>query len=145
MSQQTVMTQKPSGPGCLVRALWFYFIGVPLGLPWTIIAWLLMVTIIGLPAGLWMLNRLPQIVTLKSARRETVVATTPQGGTIVTERDVPQRPFLARALYFILIGFWFSLVWLILAWVFAILTLGLGLPLAFWMFDRVPAVTTLAR
>lgn len=145
MVQQTVFTQKPSGPGCLVRALWFYFIGVPLGLPWTIIAWFLMVTIIGLPAALWMLNRLPQIVTLKPYRRETVVTSTLQGSTVITERNARQHPFLARALYFLLIGFWLSLVWLILAWVFAILTLGLGLPLAFWMFNQVPAITTLAR
>ena len=38
-----------------------------------------------------------------------------------------------------------GLVWLIVAWVIAGFTLGLGLPIAFWMFDRVPAITTLAR
>jgi uncharacterized membrane protein YccF (DUF307 family) len=145
MTQQTIYSQKPSEPGCLVRALWFYFIGIPVGLPWTIIAWLFMVTIIGLPVGLWMLNRLPQIVTLKSTRRETVVTKTPDGTTYVRDSNIKQRPFLGRALYFVLVGFWLSLVWLILAWVFAILTLGFGLPAAFWMFNQVPALTTLAR
>jgi len=48
-------------------------------------------------------------------------------------------------LYFIVIGFWFSLVWMLLAWIFATLTLGFGLPLALWMFDRTPAITTLAN
>ena len=145
MSQNTtVIENKPSGPGCLLRALWFYFIGLPIGLPWTLIAWVFMITVVGLPVGLWMINRLPQIVTLKSKKYQTVV-TSNEGQTHVAFRDVPQRPILIRALYFILIGFWFSLVWLILAWVFALVTLGFGLPLAFWMFDQAAAVTTLAR
>ena len=141
---QTVIENKPSSPGCLVRALWFYFIGLPIGLPWTIIAWVFMITIIGLPVGLWMINRLPQITTLRFKRTETVIRN--QGGqTMVSTRDIHQRPFFGRALYFILIGFWFSLVWLILAWLLALVTLGFGLPLAFWMFDQAAAVTTLAR
>lgn len=145
MSQSSTVYRNESGnPGCLVRFLWFLFIGIPIGLPWTIIAWVFMVTIAGLPVGLWMINRIPQIVTLRFKRTETVV--TNQGGqTVVTTKDIPQHPFLGRALYFILIGIWFSLVWLILAWVFALVTLGFGLPLAFWMFDRAGGVTTLAR
>jgi uncharacterized membrane protein YccF (DUF307 family) len=67
------------------------------------------------------------------------------GKTVIDQGNVRQRPFLLRALYFILVGFWLSLVWLIIAWVIAGFTLGLGLPVAFWMFDRVPAITTLAR
>jgi hypothetical protein len=52
---------------------------------------------------------------------------------------------LLRAVYFLLIGWWFSAVWLLLAWVLTLVTGGLALPLSFWMFDRVPALTTLAR
>jgi uncharacterized membrane protein YccF (DUF307 family) len=141
---QTVYENKSSNPGCLVRFLWFLFIGIPIGLPWTIIAWVFMITIVGLPVGLWMINLLPQITTLRFKRTETVVSN--QGGqTVVSTHDIKQRPFLIRAVYFIVIGFWFSLVWLILAWVLALVTLGFGLPFAFWMFDQAAAVTTLAR
>jgi uncharacterized membrane protein len=56
-----------------------------------------------------------------------------------------QNPFLLRALYFLVIGFWFSLVWMLLAWLLTAVTFGLAFPLTFWMFDQVPAITTLAR
>jgi len=67
------------------------------------------------------------------------------GKVVYRETSLPPHPFLLRALYFILIGWWFSAIWLILAWLLTGLSLGLGLPLAFWMFDQVPAITTLAR
>lgn len=132
------------GPGCLIRILYFLCIGLEIGAVWTIIAWILIVTIIGLPAGLWMINRLPQVMTLKPGRTTLEVEQAGQARVIRTGQ-ARQHPFLLRALYFILIGWWFSLVWLILAWLITGLSLGLGLPLAFWMFDRVPGITTLAR
>lgn len=145
MSQpQRVVVNSTTGPGCLVRGLYFIFIGLWLGAIWVVAAWVLNVTIIGLPLGLVMLNRLPQIMTLQPERRETTVEVK-NGVPTVTERTLSQPPFLLRALYFILIGWWFSLVWMILAWLISGITLGLGLPISFWMFDRVPALTTLAR
>jgi len=110
----------------------------------TIAAWVLNITIIGLPLGLWLLNRLPQIMTLKPAPIQGKV-TIVDGKVIYRQSTLPARPFLLRALYFLLIGWWFSLIWLIMAWLLTGLSLGLGLPLAFWMFDQVPALTTLAR
>jgi uncharacterized membrane protein YccF (DUF307 family) len=147
MSDQTKTTyvQTEKGPGCLVRGLYFLVIGMWLGAIWMVIAWFLNITIIGLPIGLAMLNRLPQIMTLKPRRVQTTVTTTVDGKTVIKEKNVHQRPFLLRALYFLLIGFWFSLIWLVIAWAIGGFSLGLGLPIAFWMFDRVPAVTTLAR
>ena len=56
---------------------------------------------------------------------------------------MPQPPFLLRALYFILIGFWFSLIWALLGWLFCVSIIGL--PLGVWMLNRLPAVTTLMR
>jgi uncharacterized membrane protein YccF (DUF307 family) len=144
MQPQTVyVNTSNSGPGCLVRWLYFFIIGIPLGLVWTIIAWVLMVTVIGLPLGLWMVNRIPQVMTLKEPRTTTRV--TVVNGVAVVQHNVDQAPFLLRAIYFLLVGWWLSLVWMILAWVFTTLTLGFGIPLAFWMFDRVPALTTLSR
>lgn len=132
------------GPGCLIRLLYFVFIGLWVGGVVTLIAWVLNITIIGLPLGLWLLNRLPVIMTLRPVRRETQVVVV-NGRVLLRRRDLPQYPFLVRAVYFLLIGWWFSLLWMGMAWLLTGLSLGLGLPLAFWMFDQVPFVTTLAR
>jgi hypothetical protein len=102
------------------------------------------VTVIGLPLGLLMLNRLPQVMTLKPVRTATQV--TMQGGAVlVSQGALAQHSFPLRALYFVLVGWWFSGLWLGIAWSLVGVTFGLGLPLAFWMFDRTPAIVTLAR
>ncbi len=146
MSESSTVTvpTRDQGPGCLIRILYFIFVGLWLGGIVTIAAWVLNITIIGLPLGLWLLNRLPQIMTLKPAPIQGKV-TIVDGKVIYRQSTLPARPFLLRALYFLLIGWWFSLIWLIMAWLLTGLSLGLGLPLAFWMFDQVPALTTLAR
>lgn len=135
---------RPQGPGCLIRILYFIFVGLWLGGIVTVAAWILNITIIGLPLGLWLLNRLPQLMTLKPVQREGRVIVR-DGRVVYRESHLPQHPFLLRALFFLLIGWWFSLLWLAAAWLLTGLSLGLGLPLAFWMFDQVPALTTLAR
>jgi len=75
----------------------------------------------------------------------TTVLENRDGTQVIRQRPLEQHPFLLRALYFLVIGFWFSLVWTLLAWLLSLVTLGLAFPLSFWMFNRVPAVTTLAR
>jgi hypothetical protein len=125
-----------------MRSLWFLFIGLWFGAFWTAITWLFVISLIGLPLGLLMVNRLPQVMTLKPAAFHLRI-TVQNGVVVVSQGWAPQRPFLARMLYFLLVGWWASGLWLLMAWVFA--AIWLGLPLAFWMFNRVPAVTTLAR
>ena len=145
MSGQTVNVKvDSSGPGCLVRGLYFIFVGLWFGLIWVVVAWFFNLTIIGLPLGLAMINRVPQVMTLRPVRTQTTVEVR-DGAPVVRQSPLEQHPFLLRALYFILIGFWFSLVWMLIAWLLTGITLGLGLPFSFWMFDRVPALTTLAR
>jgi hypothetical protein len=55
---------RPS-PGFLTRSLYFVFVGWWLGGLWLGGALALMTTLVGLPLGLWMINRLPQVMTLK--------------------------------------------------------------------------------
>lgn len=62
---------------------------------------------------------------------------------MLRQRGVVQRGFLQRTIYFVLIGWWFSLVWLEIAW-FAQWTIIL-IPLSFWMYSKSAAVTTLRR
>jgi len=125
-------------PGCLVTALWFIFIGWWLSGLWIAAAWILVVLIITMPIGLVMINKLPLIATLRPETTEmTVVA-----GRI-QETSLEQRSMLLRSVYFLLIGWWWSFVWMEIAWL-ASLTI-IGLPLAIWMYNRVPAITTLRR
>ncbi len=127
----------------ILRVLWFFLIGWHVTLYWIVAAWLLNLTIIGMPLGLFMLNRVPLVLTLRTPR-SYAVAEAQGGGTIEWRTEgVPQPPFLLRALYFILIGFWFSLIWALLGWLFCVSIIGL--PLGVWMLNRLPAVTTLMR
>jgi uncharacterized membrane protein YccF (DUF307 family) len=139
MQSQPVIVARNDGANLLVRAIYFVLIGWWLSGIWAAIAWLLSVSIIGLPVGLYMLNRLPQVVTLKPSAQTLLV--TPSGQ--VVRYEVPQRPFLVRAIYFLLIGWWLSALWIIAAW--ALHASIIGMVLGFWMFNRVPAVITLAR
>jgi uncharacterized membrane protein YccF (DUF307 family) len=115
----------------IVRALWFFFVGLTGGLIWLGIAWLLNLTLIGLPLGLWMLSMMPQVMTLKQGRPAPRTSLPTSAASIAV-----------RAVYFLLIGWWLSLVWMLLAWVVAATVIGL--PLAFLMFERTGAVLTLA-
>ncbi len=144
MTTSSIRIEAEKGPGFLIRALYFIFVGLWLGGVWTAIAWVLIVTIIGLPIGLLMLNRLPQVMTLKPVRSNRYLVQV-DGHWVTRTIRKDQPSFLGRAIYFIFIGWWFSALWLAFAWAISGITLGLGLPLAFWMFDRVPAVTTLSR
>ena len=144
MTDQTINRIESGGPGCLIRILYFLLIGLWLGGIVTAVAWVLIVTIIGMPLGLWLLNNLPSLMTLRP-QTMYVSTTVVDGQTVYSEHREKQYPFLVRALYFLLVGWWLSALWLAAAWLLTGLSLGLGLPLAFWMFDRVPAITTLAR
>jgi uncharacterized membrane protein YccF (DUF307 family) len=134
-----IVVAQPRGPGLLIRAVYFILFGWWFSGIWAVVAWFLCITIIGLPFGLYMLNRLPQVVTLKPRRSDLVVTTT---GRLV-ERNVAQVPFLLRAIYFVLIGWWFSAIWLIVAW--ALHVSIIGMLVGFWMFNRVPMIVSLAR
>ena len=139
MQSQPILIQRNDGPGLLIRAVYFILFGWWFSAIWAVIAWVLCITIIGLPLGLFMLNRMPQVATLKPARTSLLV--TPTGE--IVHLNVPQVPFLLRAIYFLLIGWWFSAIWLAVAW--ALHVSIVGMLVGFWMFNRVPAVVSLAR
>ena len=131
-------------PHLVFRAAWFILVGWWLSQITILAAWILNVTLIGLPAGIWLLNRIPQVATLKSSRKSIQIRTDDATGLRVVERaDRPQRPFWQRALYFLLLGWWFSLIWLEVAWLLGILIVTLSL--SFWVFGATGKVTTLRR
>jgi uncharacterized membrane protein YccF (DUF307 family) len=123
----------------LMRAIWFFLIGWWLGLVWMICAWLFNLTLIGLPVGLMMLNAVPQVMTLRQ-RRIRLVQMVPGGQLLAIKR--PEHPLALRAIWFLVVGWWGSLIWTLVAWSFCASIILM--PIAFWMFDRVPTITTLA-
>ena len=131
------MVVQPNAPNLVLRVIWFILIGWWLGGVLTAAAWFLNATIIGLPIGLYLINRLPTFITLRPQDQTYVI----QDGRIIS--SLPQRPFLLRAIYFLLVGWWFSGLWLAAAYLLVVTILGI--PLAFWMYGRVGAVTTLFR
>ena len=139
----TYVVEDPSAPPLLLRKLWFIFVGFWLGVIVPAAAWALNVTIILLPIGLWMLNRIPTVMTLRPLRRTVTYGRRSDGAEIVRLADPPQAPFLLRALWFLLVGWWLSGIWAGVAYVAAVTIIGL--PIAYWMYDRLPAVTTLIR
>jgi hypothetical protein len=139
-----LVLQTSRGPNILVRVLWFLFLGLWLGWIATCVGYVLCLTVIGLPLGLAVLNRLPQIMTLRAP--STALQVSSRGGVTVLGLGTRQRPFLVRAVYFLLIGWWLSFFWLALAWLLAIFWIfGITAAAAFLMFDRLPAVMTLRR
>lgn len=136
---QTTVYRTERGANLLLRAIYFLVFGLWFSAIWATVAWVLCVTVIGLPLGLWMLNRLPQVTTLRPQRGDLMVSASGE----VYSAKVPQQPFILRAIWFVLVGWWLSAIWMTVAW--ALCTVIIGLPFGFWMFDRVPAVVTLAR
>ena len=140
--QAQLFITPPKSPNLFLRFLWFIFIGWWLSAFWMSVAWLFIVLIVTMPLGLIMVNKLPFLVSLKQASVDYQVAV--QGGiTRIRQVEKQQASMLLRVFYFLLIGWWLSGVWMLLAW-FLGLTI-IGLPLTIIMYDRVPAVTTLRR
>lgn len=116
----------------VVRAFWFVFVGWWLTAIVVNLAWLLNLTVVLAPIGIKLINAVPTTLTLAESR----AGFDPDGGR-------GQHSLLVRALWFVFVGWWLSLLWANVAVVLAITVIGL--PIAIWMFHRLPYVTSLYR
>ena len=116
----------------LIRALWFVVVGWWATPVVVNVAWLLNATIVGIPLGIKVLNFVPSVLSLKEPRSWSA-----------PETARGQHSLAVRAVYFVFVGWWLSLLW---AEVAAFLSITIvGLPVAYWMFNRLPYVTSLYR
>ncbi|WP_262179199.1 YccF domain-containing protein [Haloarcula laminariae] len=117
-------------PSLLVRAVWFVFVGWWLTGLWLSVAWFLNVTIVGIPLGIKMINKVPFVLSLK--QRDRLV----DGAERRSQYSVP-----VRAVWFVFVGWWASGLWTGVAYA---LTLSIvGIPLAVWMYNKLPFVVSL--
>jgi uncharacterized membrane protein YccF (DUF307 family) len=125
----------------ILRILWFYLAGLWLGGLWLAIAWLFCVSVIGIPVGVWMINRAPAIFTLKESGSWEEISVGDKTAYYFDQMEQP--PFLIRAIYFLLIGWWLSFFWTKIALLLA--ATFIGMPVSFWMINRLPYVVSLHR
>ena len=124
----------------LLRIVYFLLVGWWAGILWSGLAYLLCLTIVGLPVGLMMFNRLPQVLTLKPVS-DTQVLYISNSGSMVVRKD--EFPFIIRALYFFFLGWHLTGAWVGIALILCLTIIGM--PLGLMMLNHVPLVLTLKR
>ena len=137
----TVITAQ-GGPGLLLRAIWFIFIGWwATGFLLTF-AYLASLTIIFLPIAFVLFNVVPTVLTLRP--RRTHVTTEMRDGVMhISHGNVPQRSFWIRALWFVLVGWWASGVCIVVGYLMCLTVILI--PVGLMILNRIPEAMTLRR
>jgi uncharacterized membrane protein YccF (DUF307 family) len=138
-----VVYETTSGPGLLVRAVWFVFVGWWLSGIVSAVAWFFLATIIGLPLGIWLVNRLPTIITLRPRTMYAYAWTDASGVTRYSPVAREQVPWPVRGIWFVFIGWWASFLVMAVAW--GLIVLIVTIPLGLLLYNRVPFVASLYR
>jgi uncharacterized membrane protein YccF (DUF307 family) len=141
-TQGDILVRK-RGPHILIRAIWWFFVGWWASGIAVTVAWIALITIIGIPLGIWIINRLPTILTLRPRTVTWALGQDAEGRTVVDERGRRQVRWWLRGIWFALVGWWASALWMGLAWLIQLTVIGL--PLALLMFNRTPFVASLYR
>lgn len=120
-------------PSILVRGVWFLLVGWWLtGIVLTA-GWILNLTIVGLPAGIKLINKAPYVLSLKKLGSN--------GFDMSISGKSPN--LIIRGIYFVFVGWWASGILMALAYL-ASLTI-VGLPIAIKMFNYLPYVVSLKK
>lgn len=142
MSEPRVIEQQ-RGPGLIIRFVWWLFVGWWASGFAIAIAWIALITIIGIPLGIFVINRLPSILTLRPRTRTWAIGEDAEGRVVATERGRPQVSWILRGIWFLLVGWWASGLWMLAGWLISLTVIGL--PIALLMFNRTPFVASLYR
>lgn len=140
-AQPVVVTKQ--GHGMLIRAAWYIFVGWWLSGFLMFAAGVCIVSVVLLPLGLALVNRLPAVMTLRPSTQRTITTLNADGTLGIHVTEAAQRPLWQRALYFAFVGWWASLAAMGVAY-FISLTI-IGIPLALMILNRLPEITTLRR
>jgi uncharacterized membrane protein YccF (DUF307 family) len=154
MNNVVVVNVNKPNQSFLVRVIWYLFIGWWLGFFWLNVGYFFCFTVIGLPLGLLMLNRLPWVLTLRPVGQDVNVnvsttttttnsATTNTTTTTVNIGSTQQYSMLVRALYFVFVGSWAGYIWACVGYTLCLFIVTI--PLGLIMLNRLPAVITLRR
>ena len=132
-----------TAPGCWCAPLWFVFIGWWLTAIVSGVAWLAMITIIGLPLGIWLVNRIPTVLTLRPRTSYVYAWTDAAGNAQTSEVQIEQPAWWIRGLWFVFVGWWASA--LVMSLGFLLVVLIITMPIGLMLYNRVPFVASLYR
>jgi uncharacterized membrane protein YccF (DUF307 family) len=139
----TPAVQLKSGPHILVRAAWYVLVGWWLSGIVMVIAWIAAVVIVGLPLTFWLVNRVPTLLTLRPRHENYVLVAAEDGTARYRRAETQQTNTLIRVVYFILVGWWLSAIWIFVSYVL-MLTI-IGIPFGLMMVNRLPFIFSLHR
>src|SRR5690349_14157973 len=94
------ITELKTGPTLGVRAVWFLLVG------WwatgfvSAFAWVAMITLIGLPLGIWLINRIPTVLTLRPRTSYRYQYTDQLGRIVTLDEPIQQPPWYVRGMWF---------------------------------------------
>lgn len=126
-------------PSLIIRGVWFLFVGWWLTGVVLTIAWLLNLSIIGLPIGIKLINKAPYTLTLKESGSGDDIETIEMGGG--SSGNSPS--LIVRGIYFILVGWWASGILITAAYLISLTVIGL--PLGIKLFNHLPYITSLKK
>jgi uncharacterized membrane protein YccF (DUF307 family) len=121
---------------------WALLVGSWATLIGTAIAWVLIVTGIGAPYGMRLLNRLPRWAFPEVPGLQFLTTIPEMVQTLESKSNEQVHPGV-RIAYTIVIGWWLSLLALVLAWL--VMMSLYGIPSAQRLQSRVPRLATLSR
>lgn len=126
-------------PGRALQILWYIFIGWWLSMIAFLIAWMLAVSIVGISLAQRIFARIPAFMALQGSPAP------PAGGTPgqPMSSSPTQHPLAVRAIWFVSIGWWLSMLWMAVAWTVALPIVTM--PASLRMMRRVNTVLTLQR
>ena len=139
----TTVTEIKTGPGLGIRALWFVLVGWWLTGIVSAIAWFAMITLIGLPLGIYLINRIPTVITLRPRTTYRYRYTDELGRLVTVDGGIEQPPWYVRGLWFIFVGWWASGLAMAIGWVLIVLIITM--PIGLMIYNRVPFVASLVR
>ncbi len=119
-------------PLTLERILYFLLVGWWAAFIWGVVAYVCCATIVLLPVGTAMFNRLPYVLTLKPVPLE-----------LDTGRHPDELPLLLRVVWFFAVGWWLGLLLFKAGYILCV-TIVL-LPLGVWILHKVPLAMTLCQ
>ena len=131
------------GPGMLGRAVWFVFVGWWLTAIMSAMAWFAMVTLIGLPLGIYLINHIPTYLTLRPRTVQLRWVMDQAGFSRLVEVRLPQTAWWIRFIWFLVVGWWASAIVMVIGYL--LIAVIITLPIGLWMYNRVPLVASLYR